>query len=121
MAERMQLAGELDQIGAMILFDMIGDADLSFPKDGNSTGLLNDIVCENPANIGHDQVLVGVQVSRQDNYTIKKARTDHDRIAAVAKVDCECLHLHQAGKGIMIFSVISPAAWASAVASPLEQ
>ena len=56
MAERMQAAGELDQIGAMILFDMIGDADLSFPKDGNSTGWLNDIVWETAANIGHDDV-----------------------------------------------------------------
>lgn len=56
MAQRMQAAGELDQIGAMILLDMIGDADLSFPKDGNSTGWLNDIVWQTAASIGHGDV-----------------------------------------------------------------
>ncbi len=56
MAERMEAAGELDQIGAMILFDMIGDADLSFPKDGNGAGWLNDIVWQTAASIGHGGV-----------------------------------------------------------------
>jgi len=56
MAQRMEAAGELDQIGAMILFDMVGDADLSFPKDGNGAGWLNDIVWETAASIGHDGV-----------------------------------------------------------------
>ncbi len=56
MAERMEAAGELDQIGAMILFDMIGDADLVFPKDGNGAGWLNDIVWETAASIGHGGV-----------------------------------------------------------------
>ncbi len=56
MAERMQAADELDQIGALILFDMIGDADLSFPKDGNGAGWLNDIVWQTAASIGHGDV-----------------------------------------------------------------
>ena len=56
MAQRMQAAGELDQIGAMILFDMIGDADLSFPKDGNGSDWLNDIVWQTAAGIGHGDV-----------------------------------------------------------------
>jgi Zn-dependent M28 family amino/carboxypeptidase len=58
MAARMEEAGELDRIGAMILFDMIGDADLSFPKDGNGADWLNDIVWETAAEIGHGNVFV---------------------------------------------------------------
>ena len=57
MAQRMQDAGELDQIGAMILFDMIGDADLAFPQDPNGTDWLNDLVWETAARIGHGDVL----------------------------------------------------------------
>jgi hypothetical protein len=55
MASRMEAAGELDQIGAMILFDMIGDADLSFPKDGNSTAWLNELLWETAARIGYSR------------------------------------------------------------------
>ena len=56
MAERMEAAGELDRIGAMILFDMIGDADLSFPKEPHGTGWLNDVVWQTAASIGHGDV-----------------------------------------------------------------
>lgn len=56
MAARMEAAGELDHIGAMILVDMIGDADLSFPKDGNGAAWLNDIVWETAAEIGYSRV-----------------------------------------------------------------
>lgn len=56
MAARMEAAGELDQIGAMILVDMIGDADLSFSKDDNGAAWLNDIVWETAAEIGYSRV-----------------------------------------------------------------
>ncbi len=56
MVQRMQQAGELDQIGVMILFDMIGDADLRFSKDGYSTDWVNDVVWDVAAQIGHSSV-----------------------------------------------------------------
>lgn len=69
MVERMQAAGELDQIGAMILFDMIGDADLRFPKDGNSTGWVNDLVWDVAAQIGHSNVFAGGTQFMEDDHT----------------------------------------------------
>jgi glutaminyl-peptide cyclotransferase len=59
MAARMEEAGELDRIGAMILFDMIGDADLAFPKDANGAAWLNDIVWDTAASIGYSDVFTG--------------------------------------------------------------
>ena len=68
MAQRMQAAGELDQIGAMILFDMVGDADLSFPKDGNGAEWLNDVMWETAAGIGHADVFApGIQFMEDDH------------------------------------------------------
>jgi len=55
MASRMEAAGELDEIGAMILFDMIGDADLSFPKDDNGTAWLNELLWETAARLGYSR------------------------------------------------------------------
>ena len=70
MVKRMQAAGELDQIGAMILFDMIGDADLRFPKDGNSTDWVNDVVWDVAAQIGHGRVFAtGRPQFMEDDHT----------------------------------------------------
>jgi hypothetical protein len=68
MAARMEEAGELDRIGAMILVDMIGDADLSFPKDDNGAAWLNDIVWETAAEIGYGEVFApGIQFMEDDH------------------------------------------------------
>lgn len=68
MASRMEEAGELDRIGAMILVDMIGDADLAFPKDANGEAWLNDMVWETAAEIGYSDVFVtGVQYMEDDH------------------------------------------------------
>jgi Zn-dependent M28 family amino/carboxypeptidase len=68
MASRMQEAGELDTIGAMILVDMIGDADLEFPRDENGTDWLNDLVWETAADIGYGDVFApGVQFMEDDH------------------------------------------------------
>jgi len=69
MAARMEEAGELDQIGAMILFDMIGDADLAFPKDANGAAWLNDIVWDTAADIGYSNVFeVGPPQYMEDDH-----------------------------------------------------
>lgn len=68
MASRMEEAGELDRIGAMILVDMIGDADLAFPKDDNGEAWLNDLVWETAAEIGYGDVFVsGIQYMEDDH------------------------------------------------------
>jgi len=68
MASRMEEAGELDTIGAMILLDMIGDADLAFPRDDNGVAWLNDIVWQTAADVGYSQVFIdGVQFMEDDH------------------------------------------------------
>ncbi len=85
MAARMEAAGELDQIGAMILVDMIGDADLSFPKDDNGAAWLNDIVWETGAEIGYSPVFApGIQFMEDDHLPFIR----HDRnVAAIDLID----------------------------------
>jgi Zn-dependent M28 family amino/carboxypeptidase len=68
MASRMEEAGELDTIGAMILVDMIGDADLAFPQDGNGEQWLNDLVWATAAEIGYGDVFIpGTQFMEDDH------------------------------------------------------
>ena len=87
MAARMEEAGELDDIGAMILVDMIGDADLSFPKDDNGAAWLNDIVWDTAARIGHDDVFApGIQFMEDDHLPFIR----HGRnVAAIDLIDFE--------------------------------
>lgn len=68
MASRMEEAGELDTIGAMILVDMIGDADLSFPQDTNGEQWLNDLVWETAADIGYSEVFAPGSQAMEDDH-----------------------------------------------------
>ena len=85
MAGRMEAAGELDRIGAMILVDMIGDADLSFPKDDNGAAWLNDMVWETAAEIGYGNVFApGIQFMEDDHLPFIR----HGRnVAAIDLID----------------------------------
>lgn len=87
MAARMEAAGELAQIGAMILVDMIGDADLSFPKDDNGAAWLNDIVWETAAEIGYSEVFApDIQFMEDDHLPFIR----HGRnVAAIDLIDFE--------------------------------
>lgn len=50
---RWQEAGHLGSIGAMILLDMVGDADLRIPREINSTSWLNDVVWDAARELGY--------------------------------------------------------------------
>ena len=86
MASRMEEAGELDTIGAMILVDMIGDADLSFPQDANGTDWLNDLVWETAAEIGYGNVFLSgpVQYMEDDHLPFTERG-----VAAIDLIDFE--------------------------------
>lgn len=53
MAARLQRTGQLEAVGALVLFDMIGDADLQIPREDSSTAWLNDLIWEAARAIGH--------------------------------------------------------------------
>lgn len=85
MAERMDDAGELDDIGALILFDMIGDADLSFPREGNGPDWLNDIIWQTAADIGYSNIFApGVHFVEDDHLPFTRRG-----VAAVDLIDFE--------------------------------
>jgi len=50
---RWQAAGEIKSIGAMILLDMVGDADLQIPREINSTSWINDVVWDAARELGY--------------------------------------------------------------------
>ncbi len=53
MAQRLSNEGRIRDFGAMILLDMIGDADLVIDIEMNSTGWLNDLIWATAEEIGH--------------------------------------------------------------------
>lgn len=54
LVERFRRDGTLERIGALILFDMIGDKDLGISREMASTGWLNDIVWSSARELGHE-------------------------------------------------------------------
>lgn len=54
MVARLQEEGRLGEIGALILFDMVGDAELSIPREVNSTDWLMDVIWDAGAELGYD-------------------------------------------------------------------
>jgi glutaminyl-peptide cyclotransferase len=55
MAQRISSEGRIRDFGAMILLDMIGDADLVIDTEMNSTGWLNDLIWATAEEIGHGE------------------------------------------------------------------
>lgn len=53
MVQRLEAEGGLDEIGALVLFDMIGDAQLQIPREGGSTGWLTDVIWQAASDAGH--------------------------------------------------------------------
>jgi glutaminyl-peptide cyclotransferase len=62
MAASMALSGELKQLKAMILADMIGPAALKIKRDSNSTPWLVDLVWATAARLGYGNVFVSASV-----------------------------------------------------------
>ncbi len=53
MVERLRAAKQLEQIKALVLLDMIGDKDLTIPREQNSTGWLVEAIWGTAAELGH--------------------------------------------------------------------
>jgi glutaminyl-peptide cyclotransferase len=61
-------AGALPALRALILVDMIGDRNLTIPRDTNSTPWLVDLVWDAAARYGHDRVFVGSSMAIEDDH-----------------------------------------------------
>ncbi|MGA8313153.1 MAG: M28 family peptidase [Terriglobales bacterium] len=59
LAEKWQQDGTLKKIKALLLADMIGDADLNIDRDSNSTPWLEDLVYQAASNLGYQSHFFG--------------------------------------------------------------
>jgi Zn-dependent M28 family amino/carboxypeptidase len=66
--QSLQESNELRNVKAMVLFDMVGDADLSIERDMNSTGWLRETVRENANRLGYGKYFVNYPTFIEDDH-----------------------------------------------------
>ncbi len=69
LADRWQKDGTLKKIKALIVADMIGDADLNIDRDQNSTAWLEDLVLQAATNLGYQSHFFARQIATDDDHT----------------------------------------------------
>jgi len=55
MVDRLRASGDIRKVKAMILLDMMGDKDLTIPREESSTGWLVDVIWGMAAELGHQK------------------------------------------------------------------
>lgn len=68
LAAKWKQDGTAKKIKALLLADMIGDADLNIDKESNSTPWLQDLVMTAAANLGHKSHFYGREVAVEDDH-----------------------------------------------------
>ena len=68
LVEKLSESGELSRIKALILVDMIGDAQLRIPRESNSTPWLADLVFRTAQHLGYAKYFVGSQDAVEDDH-----------------------------------------------------
>jgi len=68
LVEKWQADGTLKKVKALILADMIGDADLNVDRDTNSTPWLQDVVREAATRLGYQSHFFGRQMEVSDDH-----------------------------------------------------
>ena len=68
LVEKLSASGELSRIQALILVDMIGDADLRIPREYNSTSWVSDLVFNVAQRLGYGKYFVNSQDAADDDH-----------------------------------------------------
>lgn len=68
LAERWQKDGTLKKIKALLLTDMIGDADLDILRDDNSTAWLEELVYKAASNLGYQSHFFAYETAVEDDH-----------------------------------------------------
>jgi len=68
LADRWKAEGVLPRIGAFILVDMVGDADLDLLRDSNSTPWLRDLIWNIASRLGHSRQFLDRDASYEDDH-----------------------------------------------------
>ena len=69
LAEKWQKDGTLKKIKALLLTDMIGDADLDILRDDDSTAWLEDLVYRAATNLGYQSHFFAYETAMEDDHT----------------------------------------------------
>jgi len=69
LADKWEKDGTLKKIKALIIADMIADADLNVDRDQNSTAWLEDLVLEAAAKLGYQSHFFARQIATDDDHT----------------------------------------------------
>ncbi len=69
LADKWQKDGTLKKIKALIVADMIGDADLNVDRDRNSTAWLEDLVLQAATNLGYQSHFFAREIATDDDHT----------------------------------------------------
>ena len=67
-AAQLQAEGTLSQVGAFILIDMIGDADLGILQDSNSTPWLRDLVWKAAGRLDYSRYFLNSRMAIEDDH-----------------------------------------------------
>ena len=68
LVEKLSASGELSRIEALVLVDMIGDAQLRIPREANSTPWLRDLVFNVAQHLGYTKFFVNSQDAADDDH-----------------------------------------------------
>jgi len=69
LAARMALSGDLARVKAVLLADMVGDRELRYLRETNSTAWLVDLVWQTASRLGYGQIFVADPQTVEDDHT----------------------------------------------------
>lgn len=68
MAAKLALSGELKQLKAVVLLDLVGGRDLRIKRESNSTGWLKDIIWATAKGLGYQQYFLDAETAVADDH-----------------------------------------------------
>ncbi len=93
MAAKLAVSGELKQIKAMLLADLIGDRNIRIKRESNSTRWLTDLVWSTAARLGYQNVFVAEEMPIEDDHLPFLRR----KVPAADVIDLEERYWHTPG------------------------
>ena len=90
LAAKLAVAGELKRIRAVILADLVGDRELNFRRESNSTPWLTDLVWATAARLGYQKHFLPEATAIEDDHIAFLRRG----VPAVDIIDLDYVHWH---------------------------
>jgi len=93
MAAKLAVSGELPQIKAMLLADLVGDRKLRIKRESNSTGWLTDLVWATAARLGYQNIFISKATPIEDDHLPFL----HRGVPAADVIDLDAPYWHTGG------------------------